>query len=222
MKTKYFKRIIMLLLCIITVFVIYNVVVWNQSNRKLINPVLLQYRKYFKLDYINCNSEKKEISYGLVDKYIFWGEKKCKLDAYNDIRLKLNRYLEKNPDYYLNNGYKITIYFKLNISGKPSYLHISNYNETVDELKIYNGFYHVSGEPMSGSNFENISDYAVFDGIKSLKLDQYVIFDDVSKLTSLSSLEYVVIGGTDSAEKQKELNEVLPNCSNKMSKIESQ
>ncbi|SFR80919.1 hypothetical protein [Anaeromicropila populeti] len=154
----------------------------------------------------------KRISYGLVDKYMFWGEKKCKPDVYNDIRFMLNSYLEKNPDYYLNKGYKITIYFKLNISAKPSYLHISNYNETVEELKIYNGFYHVSGEPMSGSKFEKISNYVVFDGIKSLKLDEYVIFDDVSKLTSLTSLEYVVIGGMDSAEKQEELNEVLPNC----------
>lgn len=102
------------------------------EERKIINYALQGSRGDFRLHRVYLNTDDKTIKYVLVQKY------KGDVSRIFMIRNRLNKYLDINIDYFLNDDYKITIDLVGNRSGVPGILLLTNMYKTyyLGELNI--------------------------------------------------------------------------------------
>jgi hypothetical protein len=128
------------------------------------------------------------------------------------VRLSVNDFLAENKDYFLNDGYMITVDICEPISGYPRFITFTNQNiyegngqKLYDDLDcvVVNGYF--------SNAFNNLSDLSLFYDIKTLEMWEIEI-DDINVFKEFDQLEYLRYSEGFSNEQRKQLRQLLPNC----------
>ena len=124
------KKIVLVITCfmflslLITAFVLYRRSPYTYVKEdKIINYALMGSQSDFELLCSSCSESDKLVEYEIT---IQSGKEKT--DQFFTIANRVNDYLETHPDYFLNEGYKITVSIVMNRSGAPEIVKFSNWN----------------------------------------------------------------------------------------------
>ena len=182
------KRIIILIIIALVVLIrtYLNSPYTHVEERKIINYALQD--SGFKLDGIYLNKDKKTIGFIVLKKY------KGDQNKISEVRCRISNYLEKNPDYFLNDDYEIVFEWIGYKSGGPTILQFTNgyptnhlggkyfeqiiKYEALDCLVVYD------------FSFKDIRDFTLYEDFKGLILDDDAYIDNIEILKNFKSLEF--------------------------------
>lgn len=211
------KKWITLMIIILIIFLIrmyLNSPYTHVEERKSINYALQGSRGDFKLLSESNDEDHKNMNYTLIDKSSY------DVESIFEIRLRMNEYLENNPDYFLNNGYGIGISWIENPSGGPLVLGLTNsyslYYGKSRPIEIIKQFETIDCLMLFGDSrkfsLSSISDSTLYEDIKGLILKDYAHIDDVEILRNFKSLEFFEANDSITDEDIKRIKEMHPNC----------
>lgn len=191
-KQKIFISIDITVVAIIIYRIYLNSPYTHVEERKIINYALQGSKSDFKVNRIYLNRDKKTIAFLLLKKYR--GDEK----QFTDIRTRMNEYLEKNPDYFLNDDYRIVIEWIGNHCGGPGIIRFTNFyptNYLNEKSKIKKKFNYIDClEILYENSFKftlnDITDFSKYEDIKGLVLGDNVRINDIKILGNFKSLEF--------------------------------
>lgn len=200
------------LILIFTMFVLYRRSPYTYVKEdKIINYALMGSQSDFELLYSSCSESDKSVEYEIT---IQSGKEKT--DQFFTIANRVNDYLETHPDYFLNEGYKITVSIVMNRSGAPEIVKFSNWNwdnaDSDNQLMDHLGCVWVRDQSQwSGFKLSEIEDTALFENISVIIIDEGLGVD-INIFRSFPNLRYLRQYRTLTEEKMIRLRELLPNC----------
>lgn len=203
------KVLLFILIALILLNVYYKSPLTYVKEKKIINYAMLRHRIDFVLESIQIDAGNKKISYKLYTR--FYAEP----EQFGKIRCRFNEYLKKHPDYFINDGYIIELQFVGNPSGGPIVIKFSNrYNdEKFNELGSFDKLDCLELTSFANYmefNLYEIKDFAMFQDIKALMLEEDFKVKDISIFDNFKSLEYFRYKGKLSDEQKEELKNILP------------
>lgn len=209
-KSKKRKWIIILIIVAVIVLIrtYLNSPYTHVEERKIINYALQG--RDFKLNGIDLNKEKKIIWYTVLKKY------KGDWNKIVEVRYRINNYLEKNPDYFLNSDYEIVLQWIGNKSGGPTILQFTNgyptnYSGRYFEQIIQYEALDCVVVPRSFS-FKDIRDFTLYEDIKGLVLKKNAYIDDIEILKNFKSLEFFRPNSSVTDEDLEKFKIMFPDC----------
>lgn len=212
------KKIVLVITCfmflslLITAFVLYRRSPYTYVKEdKVINYALAVSQTDFELKYSKCDESNKTVEYKI---YLQSGKEKT--DQFLTIANRVNDYLETHPDYFLNEGYKITVSIVMNRSGAPEIVKFSNWNwdnaDSDNQLMDHLGCVWVRDQSQwSGFKLSEIEDTALVENISVIIIDEGLGVD-INIFRSFPNLRYLRQYRTLTEEKMIRLRELLPNC----------
>ena len=181
------------------------------EERKIINYALQGSRLDFKFLRAGQGSGAKSVNYKIISKA--YGNK-AKIVK---IRNRMNEYLEKHPEYFLNNGYYIALtWVGTHSGGPPLVAFTNNYRFHHGDINIHKkstslDFLYVS-DMFVNFQFRDIPDYTKYADVKGLSFDEDVTIDNTEVLQNFKSLEYFEPNDRISDEDLEKLKLMLPDC----------
>ncbi|MTI94738.1 MAG: hypothetical protein FH749_04500 [Firmicutes bacterium] len=170
-------------------------------NRGLITEVKKEHGDYLKLDYIRMDDEQKLCSFTYVRRKVHPDEP----ELYNRVRETVNSYLKSNPDFFLNEGFKIEFIIRYT-GNSPHIVSFVNHNYSEDAL-LYDGLHGVTTE--GEEPFYYLTDLAPFSKVKTLRIYR-VSIDDLSILSNFDDLERLILYDGFSEKDILEIRQILP------------
>lgn len=133
------------------------------------------------------------------------------------IQKRMNEYLEKHPDYFLNDGYYFALTWVGTRSGGPHLVSFSN------DYRFHHGDTNIHKKSASLDflfvsdislyfQFRDIPDYTKYADVKGLAFDEDVTLDNIEVLQNFKSLEYFEPNDRISDEDLEKLKLMLPDC----------
>lgn len=179
------KVFLIIVVVIFLIWVYLNSPYTHVEERKIINYALHGSRSDFKFLRISQSSGLIGADYTVLERFSYDAE------SFFEIRLRMKKYLEENPDYFINVDHKgIALSWVDNRSGGPLILRF---------LNVYGIDYGGSGPPKIIKQFDSldcliisegldlfslsdISDYTLYEDIKGLILSEYAYIEDIEIL----------------------------------------
>lgn len=206
----------------VAVICILGIVIWFRSEytwvdkNRIINFALTGNRQ-FKIYKVAVDYENKRAE------YVIYPYRKAATDNYISIWKRLNKYLADHEDYFLNDGYAISLEFVGTKSGGPSEVYFRNWNSSWrkehENTSVSNflGNMTIKEGPESGTGFDlvEIKSSEATKGITSIiigEINDYVLIKDITVFGLFTDLSYLEINVPLQEEKKEELIRVLPEC----------
>lgn len=203
---------VLLFVILITAFVLYRRSPYTYVKEdKVINYALAGNQADYELKYAKCDENSKTVEYK-----VYTQSGKGQTDQYFIIANRVNEYLEKHSDYFLNEGYKITLEIVMNRSGAPGIVDFSNWNRDsadgdgpiMDHLGCVWICYQ---SKWSGFKLSEIEDLSLAEDISVIIIEEGLGVD-INIFRSFPNLRYLRQYRTLTEEKMIRLRELLPNC----------
>jgi len=175
----------------------------------------LQSRGDFKLNNFYYNDEKTIIYYNILDKY------KCNEDQFFKIRNRMNEYLQKYPDYFLNDDYEIILDWIDHPSGGPMILRFSNqyslkYQKDNQPISIHKKYSSLDCLLVTNRSYRfalsDITDFTQYEDIKGLVLEDDARIDDIEILKNFKSLEFFKPNNRITDDDLEKFKSMFPDC----------
>ena len=212
------KKIVLVITCfmflslLITAFVLYRRSPYTYVKEdKIINYALMGSQSDFELLCSSCSESDKLVEYEIT---IQSGKEKT--DQFFTIANRVNDYLETHPDYFLNEGYKITVCIVMNRSGAPEIVKFSNWNwdnaDSDNQLMDHLGCVWVRDQSQwSGFKLSEIEDLSLAEDISVIIIEEGLGVE-INIFQSFPNLRYLRQYKTMTEEKITQIRELLPNC----------
>lgn len=196
--TSFLKSVITYLIIIVVIYYSPPVsLLLTKENREcyqLVRKTMSDYRNYglkLSLHAPSSYEEKNKVYYFLhLDKFptaLF--QKKITPEIISEIRLQMNQYLKKHPDYFLNKSYEINIAIDLGdkkgslILSNQSDFNLSNqseYSAGLDYLTL-----------VVAKDFMSVSDILALRDIKGVRLNELYSVTDIIQLIKNGTFDYI-------------------------------
>lgn len=203
---------LMLLILLITAFVLYRRSPYTYVKEdKVINYALSGNQADFELKYAKCDENSKTVEYK-----VYTQSGKGQTDQYFIIANRVNEYLEKHSDYFLNEGYKITLEIVMNRSGAPGIVDFSNWNwdnaDSDNQIMDHLGCVWICYQSKwSGFKLSEIEDLSLAEDISVIIIEEGLGVE-INIFQSFPNLRYLRQYKTMTEEKITQIRELLPNC----------
>ncbi|MBN1892694.1 MAG: hypothetical protein JW780_07925 [Clostridiales bacterium] len=201
----------LLLVILITAFVFYRKSPYTYvKEERVINYALMGSRSDFELLHTYFDDENRTIEYEILSSGV------ATTDQYFIIANRVNEYLGNHPDYFLNEGYRITVAIIMNRSGAPGIVDFSNWNwDNADgdgQIMDHLGCIWIDFQSQwVGFDLSEIEDVTLFENISVIIIDEELGVE-INIFQSFPNLRYLRQYKTMSDEKIQRLKELLPNC----------
>lgn len=216
--TKRKHKGLLLIIVIIVVFVLYKIYLnspyTHVEEMKIINYALQGSRGNFKFKYFYYSDE-KTIEYAIFAKY------KSNEDEFFKIRNRMNEYLAKNPDYFLNDNYEISLNWIRYPNGGPLILSFTNryslnyqkdhpisIHKKYDSLDCLTVLY----DNAYGYLLSDINDKSLYKDIKGLILEDRARIGDTEILKEFKSLEFFKPNNRITDDDLEKFKSMFPDC----------
>lgn len=214
---------VLLFAILIAAFILYRESPYTYvKEERVINYALKGSRSDFELLHTYLDDENRTIEYEILSSEV------AETDQYFIIANRTNEYLEKHTDYFLNEGFRISLCFVSNSSGAPAIVRISNWNtdKTENDVRVMDrlGYVRVwNNSELSGFWMGDMEDISLYENIRAVILDKGVYINDLSVFLSFPKLEYFrfyarlsdedkVYYNSYSDEEVSRIRELLPTC----------
>ena len=194
-----------LLLCAVSVFLNREGIAEQYRVRELLSEITSASGSSLQSISADIDDEEKSFLCTLVVKDSFT------TDTCNAARKAIDKYLNVNKNFFLNNGYLIRLTIKTKSNG-PHLMTTSNQNYFANSNELYDNLSSLEiNADFKFSDFNDISSYRNWTDIRTLWIWS-VNMDDISVLSQFTELEYISKHDGFTIQETQAIEQMLPNC----------